>query len=91
VRGRGRGDVLAELLDLLNLAGKLGGEGLLERLRWTSAKMSGGQRGCAAGVHGGGEDGGEDDEEGGDEGEEEGDSDGEDGPGSCQSSSSGGR
>jgi hypothetical protein len=48
VRGRGRGDVLAELLDLLNLAGNLGGKGLLERLRWTSAKMSGAQRGCMA-------------------------------------------
>jgi hypothetical protein len=48
VRGGGRGDVLAELLDLLNLAGKLGGEGLLERLRWVSAKMSGAQRGCTA-------------------------------------------
>jgi hypothetical protein len=80
VRGRGRGDVLAELLDLLNLAGKLGSEGLLERLRWTSAKMSGAQRRYAAGVHGGGEDG-----------KAEGDGDGEDGPGSCQSSSSGGR
>jgi hypothetical protein len=44
VQGIGRGDVLAELLDLLNLAGELGGEGLLERLRWASAEFSGGRR-----------------------------------------------
>ena len=32
-RDRGAEDVLAELLDLLDLAGQLGGEGLLQRLQ----------------------------------------------------------
>ena len=37
MRGVVRGDVLAKLLDLLDLGGELGGEGLLERLRWALA------------------------------------------------------
>jgi hypothetical protein len=47
----GAGNALAKLLDLLDLAGQLGGEGLLQGLQWTPLAMDPGQQHLVGRAH----------------------------------------